>query len=125
MDYKIEIDHQNKIIHYKHSGLINKEEIGAAWSEFLQLKEFTSQKYNLLSDYSKATFNMMVGDIDLIANFLLTLKEILNGKKQALVILESKSTAISLLFEGEVNLKIGFKVRTFSSKNEALKWLKG
>ena len=123
MSYKINIDTENKIIRYQHSGNIDKENIGKAWSEFLRMKEFTELQYNLLSDYSEAKFNMVREDVDLITNFLLTLKDILKDKKQALIIDEPFSTALSILFQGEVNRVIGFEVRIFSTKEAAFNWL--
>lgn len=123
MAYKISVDHKTKLIHYQHDGVIDKEQIGLAWNDFLQMKEFTKQKYNILSDYSGAKFNMSFKDVDLITNFLYSLKGILEGKKQALIILEPRATALSILFEGKVNEKIGFIVRIFSNKKDALEWL--
>lgn len=123
MNYSIHIDHQNKIIHYQHKGVIGTDDIGSAWQEFLQMKEFTEQKYNLLSDYSEAHFDMKVKDVGLITDFLLTLKPVLQGKKQAIIIDEPFNTAISLLFEGQANSRIGFKVCVFSGEKAAKKWL--
>jgi hypothetical protein len=124
MSYSINTDHQNRIIHYRHSGFIGKDEIGMAWQEFLQMKEFTELKYNLLSDYTDAKFNMNIKDIDEITGFLARLKPILDGKKQALIMTEPMTTALSLLFEGDVNEQVGFIVKVFSEKEAGLNWIK-
>jgi hypothetical protein len=118
MSYSINTDHQNRVIHYKHTGLIAKDDIGMAWQEFLQMKEFTDLKYDLLSDYSDAKFNMNVRDIDEITGFLARLKPILDGKKQALIMTEPMTIALSLLFEGDVNEQVGFIVKVFSEKKQ-------
>ncbi len=123
MNYSIEVDHDYKIIRYRHTGSIEKEEIGKAWEDLLSKNEFTNLNYNLLSDYRNSTFNLNVEDVDLICDFLLTLKHILKDKKQSLILDDPISTAMSLIFEGEVNEKIGFKVKVFSTENAALKWL--
>ncbi len=123
MNYSITIDHKHRLILYRHTGIIEKEEIGKAWEEILSKNEFTHQKYNLLSDYRNSRFNLEVADVDLICDFLYSITDKLKDKKQALIIDEPISTALSLLFCGEVNIKIGFKVEVFSTEKAALKWL--
>jgi hypothetical protein len=123
MNFTIDVDHQKRLIRYKHSGDIPKDDIGQAWQQFLKLKEFTHEKYNLLSDYRKSKFIFEFEDLNLITNFLSTLKAVLNGKKQALILDEPESTALSLLFEGDVTEKTGFIVKVFSTEEEAVKWL--
>ena len=87
------------------------------------MKEFTELGYNLLSDYEDAKFSMKVRDIDEITGFLSKLKPILEGKKQALIMTEPMTTALSLIFEGDVNEQVGFVVKVFSSQKAGLKWL--
>ena len=123
MDYTINIDHENRIIHYHHTGIITKESIGEAWGEFLGKEEFTALKYNLLSDYTDTTSTLDVDDVDLIVGFLFKIKDILKGKKQAHIIDRPLDTALSLLFETDANKKVGFIVKTFSSKEAGKKWL--
>lgn len=124
MNYTIKVDHDLKIIRYSHSGLIErKEEIGKAWEELLSLKEFTDLNYNLLSDYRNSALNLPIEDIDLICDFLYSIKHILKGKKQSLILEDPKSTAMSLLFESEIYNKIDFKVKVFSTKEGAISWL--
>jgi len=124
MNYSIKVNHELKIIRYSHSGLIDKkEEIGQVWEELLRLKEFTELKYNLLSDYRNATINLRFDDIGLIIDFLYSIKHILNGKKQSLVLNDPKSTAMSLLFKTEIYKKMDFNVKVFSTIGGALTWL--
>jgi hypothetical protein len=123
MTYSIKIDHDNTLIRYKHSGRIGKEEIGAAWQEFLGMEEFTTLKYNLLSDYSDAIFKINAHDVELITNFLSQLKEMLENKKQAMIIRNPLDTAITMLFEARVYREIGFKVSIFYTEEAALRWL--
>jgi hypothetical protein len=123
MSYSIELDHQNKLIRYKHSGVITKNDIGQAWQEFLQMDEFTKMGYNLLSDYTEAKFNMELDEVNQITEFLHSIKAILNGKKQALIVNDPYNTVISVLFEGDVNHKVGFNVKTFSTQKSAFNWL--
>jgi hypothetical protein len=119
MSYSIKIDHTNKIIQYCHRGDLVIEDIGKAWVEFLQLDEFTQLNYNLLSDYSKAKFNKALGDVHLITDFLISIKEILNNKKQALLLDDPANTALSMIFEKELQKKTGFIVRVFSTQKAA------
>ncbi len=123
MNYSIEADDTLKIIRYKHSGKVDKEGIGKAWQELIMLKEFTELNYNLLSDYRGAIFNLEIEDVTLISNFLSSLKHILNGKKQSLVIVDTKVTAFSIMFEDKVYEKIGFQVKVFSTTEAAEDWL--
>lgn len=123
MSYTIEINHEQKYIHYSHSGLIERVRLGAAWAELLTLKEFTDLNYNLLSDYRGAKFNFSPTETDVITEFLLSIKHILNGKKQSVMIDDPYSTAVSLMFENKLNIEIGFYVRVFSTESAALSWI--
>lgn len=123
MSFTIKVDNDLKLVKYNHSRVLSKEDIGMAWQELLKLKEFTELKYNLLTDYRDSTCKIEVEEVDLICVFLVTLKDILKDKKQALIIDEPLGVAISTLFEGEVNKKIGFIVRVFSSQEAATNWL--
>lgn len=124
MTYSIHVDHKNKIIRYKHSGLIKPEEIGYIWeNEFLKMNEFTSLKYNLLSDYSDAIFDIPLEFLPELMEFMKKVKPIVEGKKQSIIIGDPESTALSLIFENEVNREIGFLVKIFNTEKAALDWL--
>jgi hypothetical protein len=122
-DYSFDIDESRKIIFYKHSGTLTHVEIGTAWRDLLQVKEFTELKYNLFSDYREAIYDMPADMTKEIVAFLSTLKPILNDKKQAILIEDTYSTAISVLFQSRVVKEVGFIVKTFATEQAALKWL--
>ena len=122
--YTISIDHDLKIIKYKHSGILKPDDIGHVWAnEFLKMKEFTELKYNLLSDYSEAKFDAKTSIIPELIEFMKAIKEIVKGKKQSIIIEDHFSTAASLIFENEINAKVGFEVKIFRTQKAALKWV--
>ncbi len=123
MNYSFTIDHSLKIIKYKHSGNLNYEDIGKAWYQLLAIKEFTEEKYNLFSDYREASFKMKVDDINNIIEFMSGIKDVVNGKKQSILILDPYSTAGSILFGDQVYEEIGFEVKIFTTETAAIKWL--
>jgi hypothetical protein len=123
MNYKIDIDRENKLIRYKHWGEIPVHEIGKAWEEFLRMEEFTQQKFNLLSDYRDGKFIGSITEVNHIVGILLQLKPILEGKKQALILSSPKDTALSYLFENKVNQEVGFIVQVFTTEKGAIEWL--
>lgn len=123
MKYSINIDHELKLIKYKHSGLIYSEDIEKAWNMFLTFPEFTNLKYNLFSDYRDGKFQIPRQDLSNIIHFMEKIENIVRGKKQALIVDEPYSVAASILFENAVNEKVGFNVQIFNTENAALKWL--
>jgi adenine/guanine phosphoribosyltransferase-like PRPP-binding protein len=124
MKYTVDIDHELKIIRYAHSGIIQAEEIAYVWgNEFLKMKEFTELKYDLYSDYSNAKFDIPVEFLPELMEFMESIKPIIKGKKQSIIVDDPYSTAASLLFENEANKEIGFLVKVFNTKNAALEWL--
>lgn len=123
MSFSIEVDHDLRLIRYCDSGQIGLDDIGGAWQEFLKLPEFTQKKYNLLSDYSKGTFNFSEEQIDAIVEFMRQIEPIVRGKKQALIVSDPLSTAASMLFEEEVYKEVGFDVKVFSTIKVAVSWL--
>lgn len=122
-NYTISIDHDLKLIRYRHTGIINAEEIEAAWFEFLSIKEFTEQKYNLLSNYLGSKFDFPIHSADEIVKFMQNIQHIVKGKKQALIVDDNFSVAASMLFETKVQKQVGFIVRIFNTESAALKWL--
>ncbi len=98
MKYSIDIDHEHKLIKYKHPGLIHSEDIEKAWGEFLTFKEFTDLKYNLFSDYRNGKFLIPIALLPEIIKFMKQIEAIVKGKKQALLVDEPYSVATSMLF---------------------------
>lgn len=102
MAYTINLNHEKKLIIYRHPGEVDKVEIGKAWIEFMNMKEFTEKNYNLFSDYRNSQFNLFLEDIDPVVNHLFQLKGLLANKKQALILDKPFSTALSMIFEERV-----------------------
>ncbi len=121
--YSLKTDHANKLIRYRHWGKIIPEDVGKVWEELLENEAFTREKYNLLSDYRRGEFIAKSNDVKIICDILYSLKTILKGKKQALILDSPMNTALSMLFEGQVNKKVGFIVKVFSTEAAALDWL--
>ncbi len=122
-EFTIAIDHHFKIIRYKHTGSIKKEDLDAAWSELIQIKEFTQFGYNLLSDYRDSIFDIPLTLKDAIFKEMMPLKVFLEGKKQSLIIDNPLSMALAMLFVKDAFKKIGFKIESFSTEEAAIAWL--
>ena len=123
MKYTIKINHELKLIEYKHSGLILAEDIGDAWKEFLALPEFTNLKFNLLSDYRNGKFQFHHKSVSEIVDYMERIEIFVREKKQALIVDNPHDVAISILFENRVYKKIGFNVQVFSTEKATLRWL--
>jgi len=123
MGYTIEINNRLRIIEYRHEGNIVRHELGEAWQDLLKILEFTQEGYGLLADYRKATFDFVVEDTDVIDDFLLSIKDVLKGKKEAVLVDNPFATVISYLYEKKTQKKLGFTVKTFSTENAAIRWL--
>ena len=123
MNYSISVDHELKIIRYKHAGTITADDIGQAWQECLGMKEFTQLKYNLLSDYRGGKFDMPIKKVKEVVGFMVNIKDIVKGKRQALIVDDPFSTASSMMFEADVYKEVGFIVNVFTTENAALNWL--
>jgi hypothetical protein len=123
MKYTININHELKLIEYRHSGIIFAEDIGEAWKEFLAIQEFTNLKYNLLSDYRNGKFQFKRKLLNDIVDYMKKIEMIVRGKKQAIIIDDPTSVAESILFGNDVYKAVGFNVRVFSTENSAIRWL--
>lgn len=123
MKYSIRLEHELRIIRYTHSGIINAEDIGEAWKEFLAMEEFTQLKYNLLSDHRNGKIQIQPEFLPELMEFMRAIKNIVRGKKQALIVDDPYSVAASMLFEHKAQKEIGFKVKVFSTEESALRWL--
>jgi hypothetical protein len=121
--YKISIDHELKLIKYSHSGLIKRETVGDVWRELLKMDEFTTQQYNLLTDYTKGEFDFSIDETDIVWSFFNSIAHILKNKKQAVITNTPFSTSIALLFEYEAYEKIEFHVKVFTTETAALNWI--
>jgi pantothenate kinase len=124
MDYSITLDHEYKIVIYKHNGTIDSKDIGVVWKEILQLPEFSKMGYNLLSDYSDANLHFHIEKTKRIDEFLESVKHIINNKRNAVVVKNPHCTAISFLYESKAWDKFNFKVKVFYTLESAYNYLK-
>ena len=123
MPYLLEIDHSAKFIRNTYNGVITKEDLRQVWTQMLGLKEFTLLQYNLLSDYRNSNFNIDKTENNKMIEFLLSIKDILNKKKEAAILNNPKDTALSMMLQFEVYKRIGYSVQLFSTEDAAIKWL--
>ena len=123
MGYSFEFDEKNKLVIYRHSGLIERHEIGEAWQELLKLEYFTRKGFNLVSDYRGGLFAFSLSDTGTINQFLYSIRHIINGKKEAVIADDPVSAAISMLYEVMPMDGIDFQVRVFSTEEAAMNWI--
>lgn len=123
MKYSISIDHELRIIRYRHSGIIHAEDIEEAWGEFINMPDFTQNKYELLSDYRDGKFKIPLSHLSEMIKFMRKIEAHVKGRKQALIVDSPYSVAGSIIFKNKVYKEIGFDVKVFSTEAAALKWL--
>ncbi|MFO8086790.1 MAG: STAS/SEC14 domain-containing protein [Bacteroidales bacterium] len=123
MGYSIKIDHQFNIIRYKHYGTIERSELGEAWNQLINIREFANGQFDLLSDYSGCQFNITVGDLKVIEDFLKSITHITRGKKQAIIVDNPKTTAVSIIIGSKIGQETGFHAEIFSTQDTAINWL--
>ncbi len=124
MPFTITPNHESRLIIYHHSGKIPEEELDAAWSQLMTMEEFTTQKYDLLSDYSASSFSFSMEKAYEILEFFKQIKPVIDGKKQAIVVSDPIATAGSQLLEINAMQVSGFKIRVFSTVKAAMAWLR-
>jgi hypothetical protein len=125
MSFKISLDHERKLVYYQHDGQIKLESVGEVWRQLLSLREFTELSYDLISDYRKGSFVFSAEDenFKVVDNFFFSIKDILKGKKEAVILDDPYSTAISLLFENKYEHSLGFTIEIFATQKAALDWI--
>lgn len=123
MSFTLDIDHNSKIIQYRHTGSIKIEQLGEVWDILLTTKEFTEDKYDLLSDFRNSRFDMELSTADEIVQILKTIEPIIRGKKQALILDDPYSTAGSIIFRDKIIEETGFLVKIFCTEDAAIEWL--
>lgn len=122
-EFNFSLDVSNRIIVYRHKGLLQIDEIGRAWKNLIDIKEFHSSDFNLLSDYSEAEFAFDSGSTEIAWEFLYSIRHILENKKEAVITSTPLSTAYSMMFEKESAKRLNFMVKTFSTEEAAIRWL--
>lgn len=123
MPYIADIDKEFKFIRITYSGMISREDLASVWGYLLSLKEFTKFKYNLLSDYRNSKFNIVEKEEDKMLEFLISIKYVLNGKKEAAILSDPRDTALSFLIQMNTFEKVGYIVKIFSTEKAAMEWL--
>ena len=123
MSYSIEVDDFLKLIRYTHTGLIERIELREVWEKLLQLQEFLSGGYGLLSDYRGSVFNFKLSETGIIDEFFNSLEGKLRGKKQSVIVDNPHATVISMVFQNKLFDTIGFRVKVFLTENAAISWL--
>ncbi|PLX23982.1 MAG: hypothetical protein C0599_03225 [Salinivirgaceae bacterium] len=123
MSYSIEIDHVRKIVIHRHKGNIQRSELGDFWRELLAIKEFTERKYNLLTDYRKAKFSFSDEELEPVDTFLKSIKHIIDGKRNAVIVNDPDNYALTLLVGKESAKQVNFHVNLFSTEKAAFDYL--
>ena len=122
-DFTITADHFLKIIRYKHTGVVKKDDLYAAWRELVKLKEFTQLKYNLLTDYRHSKIEIQTSDFGSMLESMNPMRSFLNGKKQSIIIDDPISMATTMLFIKKATSQFGMKIDIFSTEEAATNWL--
>lgn len=123
MNYEIKVDVDKRLVVYTHWGLASRKSVGEAWLEILNLPEIKAGKFNIFTNYLDCEFDFSWSDADVILSFLGKHEQVLSGKRQAIVIDNPVSTAISILFQSPLHEKFSFSVEVFSTIEAALIWL--
>lgn len=77
----------------------------------------------MLSDYSGGKFDIPSKKLEEIVDFMKNIEGIVRGKRQAIIIDDPYSTAVSILFQQDVYKEVGFEIEIFYSEIAAIKWL--
>lgn len=120
---KYDINTELKLVIHKYKGDVTTHHLKNAWHTFMHLKSFTSEGYNLISDYSEGKFRIRLSELNVARAFLKRHRYMLQGKKEAVITKDPYTTAISSLFEQYAHEDAGMIVKVFSTKDAAFKWI--
>lgn len=123
MSFEIHKNEINRFFEYRHTGLIQRDDVGDAWREMLNEKDFTVNGFDILTDYSGGEFAFSIEHTEVIDEFLYSIRHILKGKRQAVVADNPFSTALSMLYASKLYDEIGFSIEVFSTREAAVRWL--
>ncbi len=123
MSYSIIPDKKLKIIKHKLIGDLDKSNMGKAWEEIAKMKEFDELGYNVLSDYRDANFKFKIEETEFLDDFIAGVKEIMNGKKGAVIVSVPLNTAISVLITEKFKKVPNYEIKIFSTEEAAIEWL--
>lgn len=124
MNYKIELDHDLKFVRYTHTGIMTLEEIGDAWREMLGMEEFTQGGYHILTDYRGGIYDFSIERLENIDDFLYKIKDVLDGKKNAVLTDRPDELAITMLVGNKKDREMNYHVKLFTTEKEALAFLR-
>lgn len=124
MPFTITPIHESRLIIYRHTGDIPETELDTAWEQLMRMDEFTTQKYDLLSDYRFSSFTFSVDKVYEILEFFKQNRRIVDGKKHAIVVNAPFATAGSQLLEHDARKVSGFDINVFSTVEAAMNWLR-
>jgi hypothetical protein len=123
MSYSIIPDEKLKVIKHKLIGVLDKSNMGKAWKDIAQMKEFLELGYNVLSDYREAEFNFKMEETTFLDQYIIESKELLIGKKGAVIVSKPLYTAISVLISEKFKKVPNYEVKIFSTEEAAVEWL--
>ncbi len=107
---------------YQHSGVIQKKDLKAAWLEILDHAEFTHGQYNVLADIREGSFDFTVEELDVMMNFLASIRNLLDGRRMAIIVDKPRETVISMLLEKPALQEFGFHIKTFATMEAAVEF---
>jgi hypothetical protein len=123
LNYSIKVNHQLKFIEHKHIGVIERKDLADVWAVLLKMNEFTNEGYNLLSDYSDGTFSFGHNDLEPIDSFLETVRDIIKGKKNAVIVEKPNDYVLSILVGEDLLSRMNYFVKLFSTRDSAIEFL--
>jgi hypothetical protein len=119
--HSINVNHEKNYVELKFMGNIFGDQIAEAWEELLSNKYFAEKKYNLLTDYRFCQMHFM--DAESTNEFLKSVINIIDGKKEALVIQDPDNTARSMFLISNVSAELNYCMKIFYSHETAIQWL--
>ncbi|MDA3865210.1 MAG: hypothetical protein PF489_00515 [Salinivirgaceae bacterium] len=88
------------------------------------MPEFADQGFAILSDYRSATFKFELHEIDIVFPFFREHRSQFYGKLHAVLVGNPYTTAITLYLQSMLDMDLNFLIRSFSTEEQALSWLK-
>ena len=123
MKYAIEFDNNHLLYKRSFNGKINMSDIVEAWGMLIDDKDFVESDCPLVSDYRNAELLMNVDAINQALRFYDSKKEVLKGRKHAVLVEKPRQTALALLFKRSHDESQGMLFNLFEEEQEALRWI--
>lgn len=111
------------VIYRKFSGPVTLDEMYDSWMHILNMEEFTSMDFDLITDYTEAEILTHPRELNVVEEFYRKHLSLMKGSRHGVVTGKPKATALSQLFaeNGDVTKEIGYKI--FTTLDAAVKWL--